>query len=91
MADQDKAGPIQRAFQGIMTSSARQGWMVGLMEGALHNLKIVRDDAVANLQRVPNHKLSAEAEAKLTRAINDIEDLCLKLTGIACGDGPDGR
>lgn len=93
MADKAEAteGPVRRAFKDLMSGAAQQGWMVGLMEGAVTNLKIVRDDARENLARVPNHKLSAEAEAKLSRAIGDIEVLMAKLERIACGEGSDGR
>lgn len=87
----DKApGPVRRAFMDLMSGSAQQGWMVGQMEAALGPLRAIRDDARENLKRVPSHKLSADAEAKLSRAIRDIEDLCLKLERIACGEGSHG-
>lgn len=84
-------GPVRRLFMEVMSHAARQGWMIGLMDGAADNLKIVRDDARENLQRVPGHKLSAEADRILSKAIADIEDLSAKLEQIASGEGGDGR
>lgn len=83
-------GPVRRLFMDVMSHAARQGWMIGLMDGAVDNLKLVRDDARQNLERVPNHKLSAAAERILSKAIADIEDLSAQLEQVASGEGSGG-
>lgn len=82
-----KKGPIRTLFQNIMGQSAEQGWMIGMMESAAVSLELVRDEARANLNRVPNDKLSVEANEKLTRAINDIRELAANLERISIGEG----
>lgn len=84
MVDKPK-GPIRRLFMDVMCAAAHQGWMIGLMDGAVDNLKQVRDDARQNLQRNPGHRLSGEADKILSKAISDIEDLCAKLEQVASG------
>jgi hypothetical protein len=79
-------GPIRRAFMDAKSLSASQGYKVGLMDGAVELLKIVHTDVLANLVRVPNHKLSAEAEEILGRAIREVQGLSARLADIACGD-----
>lgn len=74
----------------VMSHSGRQGWMTGLMDGAVASLEIVRKDARENLQRVPNHKLSREADERLSRAIHEIEELSTKLEKIASGEDANG-
>lgn len=90
MAEPHKPGPVRKLFQDLKNQSAGQGYHVGLMESALYALEIVRDDARENLKRVPNHKLSAEAERVLTRAIDQIRDLATNLNRIASGGAADG-
>jgi len=86
----EEKGPVRRLFMNVMSHSAHQGWMIGQMDSAVSALSAVRDDARENLKRVPNHKLSAEAEKKLSRAIADIEALAAKLQGIAVGEDVNG-
>lgn len=79
-------GPVRRLFQDVMSHSAHQGWMIGHMDSAVASLEIVRDDARENLKRAPNHKLSADAERLLTKAINDINGIAARLQSAAAGE-----
>lgn len=86
MSAGDQKGPIRRAFMDAKDLSAKQGYKVGMMDGAVELLKVVHTDVLANLIRVPNHKFSAHAEKILSRAIHDVQGLAAQLADVACGD-----
>jgi hypothetical protein len=80
-------GPVRKLFQDVMGRAAKQGWMIGLLDGADASIEAVLNDAKRNLARVPNDAVSASAVSHLTAALNHVREVSTKLETIATGEG----
>ena len=81
-----KHGAIRQLFKGVMTGAARQGWMIGLMDGAVNNLEIVLEDVKEDLVRAPNDKIAGRVVTVLEVAMREIRELSGELGRSASGE-----
>lgn len=68
-----------------LSSSAKQGWLVGRLHAAKDIIQTVLDEARDNIERCPDDKPTAEALIRLEGVIQEIDKVAKPLYVAATG------